>query len=612
MKKNIFKKFIVLFSLSFVLFGYNFVFAADVNLTIKDGNISVFSGKVTLQQAGMISLKDVNGDPYPNLMDSNGHPYLVDANSVLSVLNDADILSNDFAISDLQYSGSLQSFYLKCITGTVTGKKCDNWQYWVEHTAPRVGMDKTTLTGGENIYLYYNFGAQHKVLLSSSTITTSDSLTVTAKDYDYENSTWIAGTRVTIGLTQPDPNGSWTPIEVQTGEVDVNGQVIFSSLPVGSYDVGIKEDYYWPTEKLIVTKAIHESHGSSGSYVQNFVMPVVVEKVFNLENALKFLEINQKSDGSYSAPMYTDWVAVAARAGDDKEIESKLINYLKENGVDSSVVTDNERRAMALMSLGINPYSGTSVNYIKKITDSFDGTQFGNKTLVNDDIFALIVLKNAGYSINDELITKDLNYIISQQDESGSWGSIDMTAAGVQALKSFENIAGVNDAILRAEKYITTNQKTDGGFENSSSTSWVLQTLFADKEILKAEGYLASKQDKDGGMESVGTDLNTRIWETAYAIPAILHKPWNTIINNFPKPDISTLTLNKNEVIKQNRKVTSKISNINNGEIIKNGEDRRKIENIVDSNGEVKVKKPSNIWHVISAPFSWLLGKLGF
>lgn len=362
-----------------------------------------------------------------------------------------------------------------------------------------------------------------------------------------------------------------------------------------------------PVEE-IVEEVPPPQHGSSGSYI---IKPII-EKVFSIDNALKFLEINQKSDGSYSAPMYTDWVAVVAGAGDDKEIKSKIINYLKENDINSSVVTDNERRAMALMSLGINPYSGTSVNYIKKITDSFDGAQFGDKTLVNDDIFALIVLKNAGYSINDELITRNLNYIISKQDKDGSWGSIDMTAAGIQALKSFENIAGVDDAILKAEKYITTNQKSYGGFENSSSTSWVLQTLFADKEILKAEGYLASKQEADGGIESVGTDLNTRIWATAYAIPAILHKPWNTILNNFSKPDINTLTLNKNEVIKQNRKVTSKISNINNGEVLKNGEDKKKIENIVDSNGEVKINKPSNIWHVISAPFSWLLGKLGF
>ena len=53
------------------------------------------------------------------------------------------------------------------------------------------------------------------------------------------------------------------------------------------------------------------------------------------------------------------------------DLKSKIYNSLKEKIFNSSTVTDNERHAMALMSLGINPYSGTSVNYIKKIVDSF-------------------------------------------------------------------------------------------------------------------------------------------------------------------------------------------------------------------------------------------------
>ena len=132
--------------------------AADVNLTIRDGSTTIFSGVIPLQPAGTINL--------------NGHP--LDADSVLSIVNDADILSPDFSITNLQYSDSFGSFYLKCITGA-TGEKCDNWQYWVGHTAPRVGMDKIVLLGGENIYLYFNFGSQHKVLLSSNAINTSNS-----------------------------------------------------------------------------------------------------------------------------------------------------------------------------------------------------------------------------------------------------------------------------------------------------------------------------------------------------------------------------------------------------------------------------------------------------
>ena len=66
---------------------------------------------------------------------------------------------------------------------------------------------------------------------------------------------------------------------------------------------------------------------------------------------------------------------------------------------DSSVsVTDYERHAMALMTLGINPYNGTSVNYIQKIVDSFDGNQIGDPSLINDDVFAIFPLVKSGYS----------------------------------------------------------------------------------------------------------------------------------------------------------------------------------------------------------------------
>ncbi|MFA6386722.1 MAG: prenyltransferase/squalene oxidase repeat-containing protein [Candidatus Paceibacterota bacterium] len=579
----------IILAIAFISFGLFFtptVFADSVvNLTIRDGDNILYAESVPLKPAGIIQL--------------NGHD--LDAGSVLSVLNDADISSDNFSITDLQYYEGM-GFYLKCIN-----TQCENWQYTVNNSYSKKAMDKNVLSGGEDVYVY--FGSSHRISLNSNSITADDSLTVNAEDYLYQNNSWGPLSGVIIGVTQPDPNNTWTPIEIQTKPIN-DGSVVFTSLPVGSYNVGIKEDDYWPTETLIVTEAVHRSSGSSGSYISNFVKQVVQEKTFSVEDALKFLETNEKSDGSYSAPMYTDWVAIAVGAGDYQDIKLKLINYLKENDIDSSVVTDNERRTMALMALGINPYTGTKVNYIKKITDSFDGIQFGDKTLVNDDIFALVILKNAGYSANDELITKDINYIISKQDKDGSWGSIDMTAAGIQALKSFENISGVNDVILKAEKYITTNQKIDGGFENSSSTSWVLQTLFENKEILKGEAYLASKQDKDGGMEGVGTDLNTRIWITAYAIPAILHKPWSVILSNFSRQEITIENSINNDLVKQ--KTVYKKLNKNSIEVIKSAEDRKKIENIVDINGEVKSNKSTKMWRIFKAPFSWLFGKLGF
>jgi hypothetical protein len=387
-----------------------------------------------------------------------------------------------------------------------------------------------------------------------------------------------------------------------------------------------------------------ESSGGGGSSTP------VVEKTFSVSKALEFLTLNQKSDGSFGSSMYTDWVAIASKAGGNANLTSSLINYLKLNPIDTGVITDYERRAMALMALGINPYDGTDINYIKKIIDSFDGIQFGDTSLVNDDIFALIVLKNAGYSLGDEIINKDINYILSKQS-GGSWGSIDMTGAGIQALRGLENVSGVGEAISNGESYLISNQKSDSGFENSFSTSWALQSLFTNSNILKAESYLATKQQIDGGLENTTDDIDSRIWATAYAISAILHKPWNVILDNFSKQAVVTPPtsssseqeeVKKDIVISQvlatetkvekviplveNKKVTKILAKTN---IIKNIKVEKNIteeikENIEEGNplsASVLGSTESNnnffsIIHKliakIKAPFIWLFVQLGF
>ena len=48
---------------------------------------------------------------------------------------------------------------------------------------------------------------------------------------------------------------------------------------------------------------------------------------------------------------------------------------------------------MALMSLGLDPYNTNGENYINKIISGFDRKQFGDASVDNDDIFALITLQ---------------------------------------------------------------------------------------------------------------------------------------------------------------------------------------------------------------------------
>ena len=168
--------------------------------------------------------------------------------------------------------------------------------------------------------------------------------------------------------------------------------------------------------KAIGSKTLHVP--SAGEDIEISAKPIIsgsgrgryIPPTFNVQNALAYLKSEQSSNGSFGESLlYTDWAAIALEAGsitgNSRDI---LLAYLTSQNSISSLLTDNVRRAMALLALGQNPYSFNGVNYINAIINSFDGTQFGNAKLVNDDIFALIPLASSGYTSNDDIISKDI------------------------------------------------------------------------------------------------------------------------------------------------------------------------------------------------------------
>ena len=266
--------------------------------------------------------------------------------------------------------------------------------------------------------------------------------------------------------------------------------------------------------------------------------------IFSVTNALAYLKSAQATDGSFGdSPLYTDWAAIALGAlnvNDDSK--NLLLTYFNSHNVISSLLTDNERHAMALLALHQNPYSFNDVNYIDVIINSFDGTQFGDIDLVNDDIFALIPLKNTGYTVNDDIIIKDIAFIISKQKTDGSFEeSVDLTAATIQALKLFESVVGVSETLSKASDYLANSQDSDGGWGNVSSTSWAMQAMNAlsaswTKNNHTPNDYLGGQQMEDGAVLPSTETLPNRIWTTSYAIAASSLKPWNAIMQNVSKP----------------------------------------------------------------------------
>lgn len=294
-----------------------------------------------------------------------------------------------------------------------------------------------------------------------------------------------------------------------------------------------------------ITGIISMPHDASGGPVITDIYP----QRLRVEDAVSFLVASQQDDGSFGHVLFTDWVAVALGAykGNSSSAfyaKNELVQWLKGNPIpEGSALTDFERRAMALMALGINPYTGSGVDYIQAIVKEFDGTQFGNMNLVNDDIFALLVLARAGYQEYEEPVANALQFVLASQRENGSWGDADMSAAAVQMLDLFSFAQERNQAIAKAKEYLEGTQENTGGFGNVYSTSWVLQAISAMQENGDSwviddrtpEHFLALRQALDGGLLKSESKEN-RIWATSYAIPAALGKSWGSILVAFEKP----------------------------------------------------------------------------
>lgn len=281
--------------------------------------------------------------------------------------------------------------------------------------------------------------------------------------------------------------------------------------------------------------------GSGGGGIPNSQLNVV--------NALAYLASKQHKDGSFGSLLLSDWTAIAFAAADPGDAKVKLTEYMRTATTTLSNVTDYERHAMALLSLGIDPYSGTPVDYITPIVNAFDGKQIGDASLDNDDIFALFPLLHAGYTTYDVIIQKTVAFILSRQGQNGSWDrSVDMTASAIQSLVQVRTLPDVSLALIRAEGYLRGEKPNDNDPVNSFSTSWVRQAIsalswtpsgWAPNSFTK-EDYLAELQQPDGGVGSESSDTQTRVWATAYAIPAALGKSWPILLQSFPKSVVTS------------------------------------------------------------------------
>jgi len=350
-------------------------------------------------------------------------------------------------------------------------------------------------------------------------------------------------------------NAGLSTLTVTTGDTIKLSLHDFSDVDLGNTLSISINSLIQPTPPTPEPEPPHTSSASGSRIVK-----IKTKAVFDLQKAIDFIISTQKKDGSFGEDLYTDWatISLASLESQNQKTEpiEKLTKYLLENKISGTSLTDTERHAMAMMTLGLNPYDTNGENYIEKIVSTFDGKQFGDKEEDNDDIFALIVLQNASFTSDEKIINNTINFVLSKQNENGSWNnSVDMTGASIEALAFFSSTPGVKESLEKGKKFLQESQKDNGGWNDSaSSTAWALEGILALGEKPEAwikngntpADFLSTKQDIDGGIKN--ENMDNKLWETAYVVSTLSGKTWDQIMQKFEKPQ-EFITIQEQETL---------------------------------------------------------------
>lgn len=511
---------------------------STVSVHIRNGNQVLYQGAVALSDSPM------------SIVDNQGITRSISGKSALAAVATVDSLSSSFNVTDLVYYPSFSSFFINCIqAGSVF---CSQWQYVVNDTYPFVGIDQITLSAGDTVYLF--FGQPNRLTPQNPMVEVGKSFTALAEKYNYKTNTFSPRTGVTVGVTKVNPADPFNPTVLSTAPVDGTGKATLSIATDGTYQLGISEDYYYPT---VDVRAVNPGSGGSGGGSSLAVTSVTAipspsttsrpigglpeEGLTKRDPKAAFLLKAQKADGEIENGLVTDWAAIALGGKLTDAEKTKLKAYLIAHPETVVYTTDLERRAMALMAIGVDPFTGTETNYIVSIVRSFSRGQFGAEDLLNDDIFGLIPVVRAGIVKGSYRVKKVVDHILSRQAADGSWENPDLTAAAIQALLMADNDPRIPEAVRKAREYLRKSQASDGRIGmNTFSSSWASQALTGTGSTLedkaaseKARKYVESKVQADGGIKDGEDSLFNRLWGTAYALAAAEGKHWGDLLQLF-------------------------------------------------------------------------------
>lgn len=289
--------------------------------------------------------------------------------------------------------------------------------------------------------------------------------------------------------------------------------------------------------------------------------------------ALDFLNESQSPTGSISGVSNSAWAALSVTAcGEDpaagrwKPHQQSLIEYLQNDPENSILgmpswtnpdgldnVDDFAWMILVISAVGEDPTDYGGVNYLVMLESYYDGNQFQDTDIVEDDALAILALTACGAD-NRKMVSSAANYIRDRQNEDGGWSSfsedsdIKVTSLVIQALVA----AGDDDkeVIDKALNYTKNMQEEDGGFSDAITTSYVIMAITAageNPDYLTRNNnnlidYLLDLQQDDGSFNYTTNFTFFPPRMTIFPVQALAGVPYPVMIKTLreepPLPDI--------------------------------------------------------------------------
>ena len=271
-------------------------------------------------------------------------------------------------------------------------------------------------------------------------------------------------------------------------------------------------------------------------------------------NALDYLHAQQGTDGSIGDFATSAWAVMAiAAAGEDPhgwkvDTNPSIVDYLASNAGSASSATDYARMLLAIAAAEEDPTSFGGRDFVALLEATYDGTQIGDDSLLNDDFWGVMGLIAAGSDPTSAVIQDSVSFILSNQNADGGWSwgvgqasDVDDTAAAIMALIAAGQSAS-SQAIVDALAYIKSTQVDSGGFEswgatNSATDSWGIGSIVATDENPTSTDWQSGQgndpvddllgfQNEDGSFNWTADMPSNKELMTSYAIPALLGIPY--------------------------------------------------------------------------------------